>query len=89
MRYRVNRFTVELDIDYPITDASDKKLSKLIPANLRPYETYWWAICATKRWNKSDHMAYCEVKKDGIVWIGRAGAEVDGRVVGSVSWVIP
>lgn len=89
VRYRVNRFNVELDIDYPIADASDKKLSKLIPASLRPYETCWFAICATKRWNKSDHMAYCEVKKDGTVWIGRGGAEAEGRVVGSVSWVIP
>ena len=89
VRYRVNRFNVELDIDYPIADASDKKLSKLIPANLRPYETYWFAICATKRWNKSDHMAYCEVKKDGTVWLGRGGAEAEGRVVGTVSWVIP
>lgn len=80
---------MELDIDYPIADASDKKLSKLIPANLRPYTTYWWAICATKRWNKSDHMAYCEVKEDGTVWVGRGGAEEDGRVVGTVSWVIP
>lgn len=89
VRYRVNRFSVELDIDYPLSDASDKKLSKLIPDNLRPYETYWFAICATKRWNKSDHMAYCEVKKDGTIWLGRGGAEEEGRVVGSVSWVIP
>ena len=89
VRYRVNRFNVELDIDYPIADASDKKLSKLIPASLRPYETCWFAICATKRWNKSDHMAYCEVKKDGTVWIGRGGAEAEGRVVGFASWVIP
>lgn len=89
VRYRVNRFNVELDIDYPIADASDKKLSKLIPASLRPYETCWFAICATKRWNKSDHMAYCEVNKDGTVWIGRGGAEAEGRVIGSVSWAIP
>ena len=89
VRYRVNRFSVELDIDYPLADASDKKLSKLIPASLRPYETYWFAICATKRWNKSNNMAYCEVKKDGTVWLGRGGAEAEGRVVGSVSWVIP
>lgn len=89
MRYRVNRFNVELDIDYPLADASDKKMTKLIPANLRPYETYWWAICATKRWNKSNNMAYCEVKKDGTVWLGRGGAEAEGRVVGTVSWAIP
>lgn len=88
VRYRVNRFNVELDIDYPIADASDNKLSKLIPANLRPYESLWWAICATKRWSISDHMAYCKVKKDGTVWLGRKGAEAEGRVVGAVSWVI-
>lgn len=33
-------------------------------------------------------MAYCEVKKDGTVWLGRKGAEDEGRVVGAVSWVI-
>lgn len=89
VRYRVNRFSVELDIDYPLADASDKKISKLIPANLCPYETYWFAICATKRWNKSNNMAYCEVKKDGTVWIGRCGAETEGRVIGTVLWIIP
>ena len=89
IRYRVNRFNVELDIDYLIENASETKFSNVIPEKLRPSNAYWFAICATKRWNMSNNMAYCEVKEDGTVWVGRQGAETDGRAVGIVSWPVP